>query len=117
VFRGPFAFERPTPGSPPGVYWRDPIGRRALVQRRSCRSNSRTRLPITTGRSPRETDALGRIRPKRVLQALEASGAEEIALILEIIPPFEADDDQVLQDLVASAERWRVALARSGSTS
>lgn len=57
-----------------------------------------------------ETNAEGRIEAGRVLAALASSGAEEVALILEIVPSFEADDDDVLHDLVASAEYWRRAL-------
>ena len=45
----------------------------------------------------------------RVLRAVGASGATEVALILEIIPPFEADDEQVVDDLRVSAEYWRQA--------
>jgi len=56
------------------------------------------------------TNAAGRIVAADVLAALDASGATEVDLILEIIPPFEADDDEVRADLVASAEHWRQAL-------
>lgn len=55
-------------------------------------------------------NALGRIEADRVLQALVDSGADEVALILEIVPAFEADDDDVLADLVASATYWQKAL-------
>ena len=57
------------------------------------------------------TNALGRIDAARVLEAVSRSGAEEVALILEIIPSFEADDDAVLADMVASVEYWRQALS------
>jgi len=43
--------------------------------------------------------------------ALDASGATEVALIIEVIPPFEQDDDEVLSGLRQSAEYWRDALA------
>jgi hypothetical protein len=46
----------------------------------------------------------------RVLAALDRSGAAEVALILEIEPPDEQDDQQVLADLEASASYWRHAL-------
>ena len=59
-------------------------------------------------------NARGRIDADKVLAALDRSGAEEVALILEVIPPFEQDDDQVLDDMVASARYWRDALARHG---
>lgn len=57
-----------------------------------------------------EMNALGRIEAQAVLEALEDSGATEVVLILEIVPAFEADDDEVLDGLVASANYWRSAL-------
>lgn len=57
-----------------------------------------------------ECNRRGRIDGRRVLDALEASAATQVALVLEIIPPFEEDDHQVLRDLVASADYWRRAL-------
>ncbi len=57
-------------------------------------------------------NAAGRIEADRLLDALEASGTEEVALILEVIPPFEQDDDAVLADLRVSVAYWREALAR-----
>jgi sugar phosphate isomerase/epimerase len=55
-------------------------------------------------------NALGRIDAGRVLDALDASGAREVALVLEVIPSFEQDDNLVLADLVESADHWRAAL-------
>lgn len=52
----------------------------------------------------------GRIRALDVVQALSASGATDTTLVLEIIPPFEADDRQVLDDLRESVSYWRHAL-------
>jgi D-erythrulose 1-phosphate 3-epimerase len=57
-----------------------------------------------------DTNAAGIIEPAKVLAALDRSGAADVALILEIIPPFEQDDDQVLEDLRQSAAFWRAAL-------
>jgi sugar phosphate isomerase/epimerase len=65
--------------------------------------------PFTNG-----YNAIGRITADRVIDALAEGGVEESALILEIIPPFEQDDDAVLDDLVASVVYWRDALARNG---
>ena len=45
-----------------------------------------------------ERNAGGRIEAER---GLARSGAAEVALILEVIPPFEEDDDAVLDDLRA----------------
>jgi D-erythrulose 1-phosphate 3-epimerase len=57
-----------------------------------------------------EHNAAGRIDAARVLDALEAGGAEEPVLLLEVIPSFEADDAQVLADLRESVAYWRSAL-------
>ena len=59
-------------------------------------------------------DLDGRINPDRVLAALVESGARRIDLILEVIPPFEQADDEVLEDLVVSVDRWRDALVPGG---
>jgi D-erythrulose 1-phosphate 3-epimerase len=56
-------------------------------------------------------NAAGRIAAPQVLRALQESGAAEVALILEIIHPFEASDDQVIRDLRVSTEYWRRHLA------
>jgi sugar phosphate isomerase/epimerase len=56
-------------------------------------------------------NARGRIDARRVLDAITRSGANEVSLMLEIIPSFEANDDEVLVDMVASADYWRRALA------
>ncbi len=52
------------------------------------------------------------------LKALEASGAEEAVLILEVIHAFEADENQVLEEMQASVEFWKAAMKalRPGST-
>jgi hypothetical protein len=51
-----------------------------------------------------------------VLAALDASGAHEVTLVLEVIPSFEADDDLVLAELVESVAHWRRALAHHAAT-
>ncbi len=56
----------------------------------------------------------GRIDADRVIDALGEGGVETCALILEVIPAFEQDDDEVLKDLVVSVVYWREALARRG---
>jgi sugar phosphate isomerase/epimerase len=61
-----------------------------------------------------ERNAQGRIDAGRVLDALDASGASDVALVLEVIPSFEQDDDLVLAELADSAEHWRAALADRG---
>jgi sugar phosphate isomerase/epimerase len=58
----------------------------------------------------RESNAAGHIRAAGVVDALGKSGADEVALVLEVIPPFEANDDSVMKDMAASVEYWRAAL-------
>jgi sugar phosphate isomerase/epimerase len=61
-----------------------------------------------------EANRRGRIDADRVIDALGESGVEEVALILEVIPAFEQEDDSVVDDLAASVDYWRDALARRG---
>lgn len=58
-----------------------------------------------------EHNASGVIDAGRVLSALDQSGAEQVALILEVIPPFEQEDDAVISELRESCDYWRAALA------
>ncbi len=62
-----------------------------------------------------ERNAEGRIEAEAVLAALDASGAENAYLLLEMIHPFETPDDSVLSDLKASVEYWEDALRTHGS--
>jgi sugar phosphate isomerase/epimerase len=80
-------------------------GRAPVVQLQQTDGTSDHHLPFTP-----QANAAGIIEPARVLAALDRSGAAAVALILEIIPPFEQDDDQVLDDLRQSAAYWRAAL-------
>lgn len=59
-------------------------------------------------------NAVGRIRADRVIEALGEGGVQESALLLEVIPPFEQPDDEVLDDLARSVAYWRDALDRAG---
>ena len=64
-----------------------------------------------------EYNAVGRIRADAVLDALAQSGAEEVALMLEVVPPFEADDARVLRELRESVLYWQAALRDHTATS
>ena len=57
-----------------------------------------------------QRNADGRIDAGRVLAALRAAGARDALLVLEVIPPFEQDDEEVLADLDTSVAYWRAAL-------
>lgn len=52
----------------------------------------------------------GRIRGSAVVEALAASGAENVMLVLEVIPSFEADDAVVLEELRESVMYWQEVL-------
>jgi sugar phosphate isomerase/epimerase len=60
-----------------------------------------------------ETNAAGRIRAEDVLAALGRSGAHDVQLVLEVVPPFEQDDDEVMSGIAASVEYWTDALGRT----
>ena len=86
--------------------WLERLGARApVVQLQQTDGKADHHSPFTP-----EKNATGIIEPAKVLAALDRSGAADVALILEIIPPFERDDDQVLDDLRQSAAFWQVAL-------
>lgn len=59
-------------------------------------------------------NARGRIDATRVLAALDASRAATATLVLEVIPPFEADDAHVLEELRESVDYWQGALSDHG---
>jgi sugar phosphate isomerase/epimerase len=84
-------------------------GRLAEVQLQQSDGVADRHWPFTP-----ERNAAGRIDPGRVLDALARAGAQDVLLILEIIPAFEQDDDQVLAELRASAEFWTTALTERG---
>jgi hypothetical protein len=88
--------------------WLERLGARApVVQLQQADGQADHHWPFTP-----ETNATGIIEAGRVLAALDASGATDVALVLEVIPAFEQDDDQALADLRQSARYWRDALAR-----
>jgi sugar phosphate isomerase/epimerase len=88
--------------------WLAQLGARStVVQLQQADGQADHHWPFTA-----ETNAVGIISGRKVLAALDRSGAADIALILEVIPAFEQDDDQALADLRQSAGYWREALAR-----
>lgn len=86
--------------------WLTALGRQAtVVHLQQSDADGDHHWPFTAAYNRR-----GRIRAPRVLQALGASGADEVTLILEVIPPFEADDRLVLDELQESAAYWQQAI-------
>jgi sugar phosphate isomerase/epimerase len=87
--------------------WLATLGRQAtVVHLQQSDSDGDHHWPFTAAYNEQ-----GRIRAPRVLQALHESGADEVTLILEIIPAFEADDRHVLAELQESVTYWRQAIA------
>jgi sugar phosphate isomerase/epimerase len=80
-------------------------GRLAEVQLQQSDALSDHHWPFTP-----ERNAQGRIEPGRVLDTLAAAGADDVLLMLEIIPGWEEDDTQVLDGLRASVQLWKDAL-------
>jgi D-erythrulose 1-phosphate 3-epimerase len=87
-------------------------GRATVVHLQQSDAHADHHWPFTA-----EHNAAGRIDADRVLDALDASAAQEVALVLEVIPTFEADDDGVVDGLVESVAYWRDALARRAAAS
>jgi len=57
-----------------------------------------------------ETNKTGRIDPKKVIEAIKASGVEKALLMFEIIHACEEDEKKVLADIRGSVDQWRAAL-------
>ena len=49
-----------------------------------------------------EYNRMGIIKPEKLVESIDASGAKEVYLLLEYIPPFEAPDNEVLTNLEKS---------------
>jgi sugar phosphate isomerase/epimerase len=62
----------------------------------------------------REHNETGLIDPGRVLDTLADAGAQDVLLVLEVIPAFEQDDAGVLADLRASVSLWQTAMTERG---
>jgi sugar phosphate isomerase/epimerase len=91
--------------------WLRRLGARApIVHLQQSDADGDHHWPFTPARN-----AEGRIEASRVLDAIAASGADEVQLILEVIPPFEQDESEVVADLAASVAHWREALRGLGS--
>lgn len=90
--------------------WLRDLGRSApVVQLQQSNAEGDHHWPFTG-----ERNRVGRIDADRVIDALGEGGVERSVLVLEVIPPFEQEDEAVLDDLRASVDYWREALARRG---
>jgi sugar phosphate isomerase/epimerase len=98
------------PDRDPYAWLRHFGGRLAEVQLQQSDGLADHHWPFT----PERAEA-GLIDPGRVLDALAETGADDVLLVLEVIPPFEQDDAQALADLRASAELWQAALTERGA--
>jgi D-erythrulose 1-phosphate 3-epimerase len=90
--------------------WLNHFGRRlAEVQLQQSDGLADHHWPFTP-----ERNEGGRIDPGRVLDTLADSGAEDVLLVLEVIPAWEEDDAQVIAGLRSSAELWMGAMSERG---
>jgi len=90
--------------------WLAEFGRQlAEVQLQQSDGRADHHWPFTS-----EHNREGLIEPGRVLDTLAAAGAQDVLLVLEIIPPFEQDDDEALADVRASVSLWQAALSERG---
>ena len=55
----------------------------------------------------KEFNKIGLIDAKKVLTALDESGAESTYIFPEVFPTFEQDDDQVIADMVDTVKYWK----------
>jgi len=86
--------------------WCRTLGRRApVIHLQQSDAQGDHHWPFTSAYNDR-----GRIGGPQLLEALAASGTEEATLILEVIPAFEADDRQVLDELKESVSYWQHAI-------
>lgn len=91
--------------------WLRRFGARAgMVQLQQSDAHADHHWPFTE-----QANRAGRIHADAVFDALDGGGATGVPLVLEVIPPFEADDDGVIRDMSESAGYWREALARRSS--
>jgi D-erythrulose 1-phosphate 3-epimerase len=87
--------------------WLAALGRQAtVVHLQQSDTEGDHHWPFTAAYNER-----GRIRAPRVLEALRESGADQVTLVLEVIPAFEADDRRVLDELQESVAYWQQAIA------
>ena len=82
----------------------------SVPRRRSSTFSSLTGSPIITGPSLKKRTPQAVSGPTKCLPHSTDPG-RPVALVLEIVPPFEQDDEAVLTDLEASVRFWKTALA------
>ncbi|WP_449462569.1 TIM barrel protein [Tardisphaera miroshnichenkoae] len=54
-----------------------------------------------------ETNKVGIIKPDKVIESLEKSGAKEVYAFVEYIPPSEEDDKKVLESVEETVKLWK----------
>lgn len=74
-----------------------------IIHIQQCDGKSDSHLPFI-----KENNKKGIIMPQLVIEAINASGADEVILMLEIIHPFEYKESDVLDELKESVEYWKM---------
>ena len=93
----------------PYVWMRELGSSAPEIQLQQCDADGDHHWPFTP-----ERNLQGRIDADHLIASLGEGGVAATTLILEVIPPFEQDDDMVIDDLARSVDYWREALLRSG---
>jgi D-erythrulose 1-phosphate 3-epimerase len=106
----PCALRLPAPDSDYLAWLAHPWPRTPIIHVQQTDRSGDHHWPFT-----QERNAAGVVRADETLGILRTWPTDDdIALFLEVIPPFEADDDAVLDDLRASVAYWRSAIEQAG---
>ena len=73
-----------------------------VVHLQQCNGTESCHWPFTA-----EYNKIGIVRPEKVIEAVNESGAQEMYLFLEVFFPLSQSDQQILDDIVESVEYWR----------
>jgi hypothetical protein len=55
----------------------------------------------------KEFNKIGIIEAKKVISSLDKSGADQTYIYPEVVPAFEQDDSQVIDDMTMTMKYWR----------
>ncbi|HEY1737980.1 MAG TPA: TIM barrel protein [Acidimicrobiia bacterium] len=102
----PCALHTGTPSDDPIAWLREPWQQWPVLQVQQANRDGDFHWPFTEARN-----AVGLVDAPAVVRELDAwDGTEDVYVFLEVIHPFEADDQVVLDEMRASVAHWRAAL-------
>ena len=102
----PCALHTGTASDDPVAWLREPWEQLPVLQVQQANRDGDFHWPFTEARN-----AVGLVDAHAVVRELDGwDSSEEVYVFLEVIHPFEADDDVVLDEIRASVAHWRAAL-------